>query len=80
MKQTGTKADTAWRKSRVAARLLLRREAGPLRPRDRALARQLAVDPEVSDRLIQQALYFLGIGTRKHEFDKKLFELVDGRN
>jgi hypothetical protein len=76
MKQAGTKADTAWRKSRVAARLLLRREAGALRPRHRALARQLAQDPEVTNRLIQQALYFLGIGTRKHEFDKKLFELV----
>jgi hypothetical protein len=80
MNQAGTRVDTAWRKSRVAARLLLRRETGVLRPRDRALARQLAQDPEVSDRLIQQALYFLGIGPRKHEFDKKLFELVDGRS
>jgi hypothetical protein len=76
MKQTGTKVDTAWRKSRMAARLLLRRERGALGPRDRALAHQLSCDSEVSDRLIQQALYFLGIGTRKHEFDKKLFELV----
>jgi hypothetical protein len=72
MKQASKKADTAWRKSRLAARLLLRKEAGPLRPRDHILARQLAHDPEVSNRLIQQALYFLGIGHRKHEFDKKL--------
>jgi hypothetical protein len=71
------KADRAWRKSRVAARLLLRKERGPLRPRDRALARQLSKDPEVSNRLIQQALYYLGIGSRKHAFDAKL---VGGRN
>jgi hypothetical protein len=66
------KADRAWRKSRLAARLLLRREAGPWRPRDAALARQLGRDPEVTNRLIQQGLYFLGIGTRKPEFDQKL--------
>ena len=72
MKQASKRADIAWRKSRLAARLLLRREAGPWRRRERILARQLANDPEVSNRLIQQALYFLGIGPRKHEFDKKL--------
>ncbi|HWD21447.1 MAG TPA: hypothetical protein VHB20_19430 [Verrucomicrobiae bacterium] len=71
------KADRAWRKSRIAARLLLRKEKGPLRPRDQALARRLAQDPEVSNRLIEQGLYFLGIGARKHEFDRKL---VEGRN
>jgi hypothetical protein len=72
MKQRAEKADRAWRKSRVAARLLLRQEAGPLRPRDRALALQLRDDPEVTNRLIQQALYFLGIGPRKHAFDEQL--------
>jgi len=77
MKQAGTKADTAWRKSRLAARLLLRRESGTWCPRDHALARQLAQDPEVNNRLIQQALYFLGIGSQKHDFDKKIFGLVD---
>jgi hypothetical protein len=80
MNQSLTRADTSWRKSRLAARLLLRREAGALGPRDRALARRLASDPDVNNRLIQQALYFFGIGPRKHEFDKKLFELVDGRD
>lgn len=77
MKQAAKRADTAWRKSRLAARLLLRKEAGPLRPRDRALARQLTIDPEVNNRLIQQALYFLGVGPRKHEFDKKLVDRRD---
>jgi hypothetical protein len=77
MKQAGPKVDTAWRKSRLAARLLIRKEAGRMRPRDQALARRLSQDPEVSNRLIQQALYFLGIGPRKHAFDRKL---VDGRD
>jgi hypothetical protein len=77
MKRIETKADGAWRKSRLAARLLLRKEAGRLRPREQALARRLGGDPEVTNRLIQQALYFLGIGPRKYAFDKKL---VDGGN
>ena len=72
MKQVVERGDTAWRKSRIAARLLMRKETRPLRPRERALARQLSQDPEVSNRLIQQALYFLGIGPRKHAFDQKL--------
>jgi len=69
--------DTAWRKSRLAARLLIRKESRPLRPRERMLARRLSQDSEVTNRLIQQALYFLGVGPRKHAFDKKL---VDRRN
>jgi hypothetical protein len=77
MKQAGPKVDTAWRKSRLAARLLIRKEAGRMRPRDRVLARRLSQDPEVSNRLIQQALYFLGIGPRKNAFDRKL---VDGQD
>jgi len=77
VKNTGEKPDRAWRKSRLAARLLIRKDAGKLRPRDQDLARRLSQDPEVSDRLIQQALYYLGIGPRKHAFDQKL---VGGRN
>ena len=69
--------DRSWRKSRLAARLLIRKEAGRMSPRDQALARRLSRDPEVSNRLIQQALYFLGIGPRKHAFDRKL---VGGRD
>lgn len=65
------KYDHAWRKSRIAARLLYRKLNGPLSPRYRALARQLSEDPEVTNRLIQQALYFLG-GSLKHEVDNKL--------
>ena len=72
MKPAEVKVDTAWRKSRLAARLLIRREARPLRPREQALARRLGQDDEVTNRLIQQALYFLGIGPRKHDFDRKL--------
>jgi hypothetical protein len=72
VKQAGTKPDKAWRKSRLAARLLIRKEAGRLNARDQALARRFSKDPEVTNRLIQQALYFLGIGPRKHAFDRKL--------
>ncbi|HEV2694960.1 MAG TPA: hypothetical protein VG347_18850 [Verrucomicrobiae bacterium] len=77
MKLAAVKHDTAWRKSRLAARLLLRKESRPLRPREQALALQLSQDSEVTNRLIQQALYFLGIGPRKYDFDQKL---VGGRN
>lgn len=38
--------------------------------RDRRIAAQLSRDAEVTNRLIQQGLYFLGIGTRKHELDQ----------
>ena len=48
--------DTCWRKSRLAARILLREEAGKLTRRDVTLAKKLAEDREVLPRLIQQAL------------------------
>jgi hypothetical protein len=77
MKPGQTRVDTAWRKSRLAARLLIRKSSRPLRPREQALARHLSQDAEVTNRLIQQALYFLGIGHRKHDLDQKL---VGGRD
>ena len=49
--------DTCWRKSRIAARILLREEAGTLTKRDVALGHKLAEDPGVTPRLIDQALY-----------------------
>src|SRR5688572_10663126 len=64
--------DSAWRKSRLAARLLLRKEVRPLKARERAAAKQLSADPEVTNRLIEQGLYYLGIGERKEAFDRKL--------
>lgn len=49
--------DPCWRKARIAARLLLKREAGkPWSVRDRRLAAQLADNPGVTNRLVQQAL------------------------
>ncbi len=77
MKCVGERPDGPWRKSRLAARLLIRKETGRMGPREQALARRLSQDPEVTNRLIQQALYLLGIGPRKHAFDKKL---VGGRD
>jgi len=77
VKQAGAKLDGPWRKSRLAARILIRKEAGRMRPREQALARRLSEDPEVTNRLIQQALYFLGVGPRKHAFDRKLVDRRD---
>jgi hypothetical protein len=74
MKQVEERADGAWRKSRIAARLLIRKESRPLRPREQALARRFGEDSEVSNRLIQQALYFLGFASHKHALDQKLVD------
>ncbi len=49
--------DRCWRKSRIAARILLREEQGQLTARDVRIGRQLAADPGVTARLIDQALY-----------------------
>jgi len=51
--------DPWWRKARVAARLLLKKELQPWSLRDRRLAAQLSVDPGVTNRLIDQAVSFL---------------------
>lgn len=51
--------DPWWRKARIAARLLLKRQDGKRwTPRDRRLASKLAEDPGVTNRLIDQALSF----------------------
>jgi hypothetical protein len=68
------RVDSAWRKSRLAARLLLKKEARPLKGRELSAARRLSADPEVTNRLIEQGLYFLGIGERKEAFDRKLLQ------
>jgi len=72
VRQISTRPDNAWRKSRLAARLLIRKESRRLSAREQIVARGLSRDPEVTNRLIQQALYFFGIGPRKHAFDRKL--------
>ncbi|HEX5398759.1 MAG TPA: hypothetical protein VFY06_06900 [Verrucomicrobiae bacterium] len=61
--------DTCWRKSRIAARILLREEAGTLTPRDVALGRRLAKDFEVLPRLIDQAIH--GIRGKKLRLERK---------
>jgi len=48
--------DIEWRKSRLAARLLVQKSKRKLSPRRQALAVQLACDTAVSNRLICQAL------------------------
>ena len=57
----------AWRKSRIAARLLLREDEGRLSSRDVALGKVLAADPAVTPRLIQQALD--GFHAYRHQLD-----------
>ena len=57
LKKGEPRYDTCWRKSRMAARILLREQAGKLTPRDIVLGRKLAADPGVTPRLIDQALY-----------------------
>ena len=59
--------DTCWRKSRIAARILLREEAGTLTARDVALGRKLAEEKGVTPRLIQQAIY--GFKGRKYQLE-----------
>ena len=49
--------DPWWRKARIAARLLLKKEAHQnWTPRDKRLADKLASDPGVTNRLIDQAV------------------------
>jgi hypothetical protein len=74
MQRRGQRVDSAWRKSRLAARLLLKKETRPLKARELAAARRLSADPEVTNRLIEQGLYYLGIGEGKEAFDRKLVE------
>ena len=48
--------DPYWRKARIAARLLIKREDGqPLSPRDRRLLTRFATDSSVTNRLLDQA-------------------------
>jgi hypothetical protein len=61
--------DTCWRKSRIAARILLREEAGRLTSRDVALGRKLAEDQGVTPRLIQQAIS--GIRGKKYRLERE---------
>jgi hypothetical protein len=61
--------DTCWRKSRIAARILLREEAGKLTSRDVALGRKLAHDEGVMPRLIDQALH--GIRGKKNRLERE---------
>ena len=50
--------DPYWRKARIAARLLIKREDGkPWSARDRRLAGQLANDSGVTNRLLDQAYH-----------------------
>jgi len=59
------KRDPCWRKNRLAARILLRRNQGQLRDRDIRVARHLQLDPAITNRLIDQALHSLQVKNRR---------------
>ncbi|MCI0537808.1 MAG: hypothetical protein L0Z50_21550 [Verrucomicrobiales bacterium] len=61
--------DRCWRKSRIAARILLREEQGRLTARDVRIGRKLATDPDVTARLIDQAIY--GIRGRQARLERE---------
>ena len=70
MPKTGEpRHDTCWRKSRIAARILLREQAGKLTRRDVALGRSLAADSGVTPRLIDQAIH--GIRGKKLRLERE---------
>jgi hypothetical protein len=48
--------DPCWQKARIAARILVRARTRSLTARDRRLARWLADDPGVTNRLIEQGV------------------------
>lgn len=50
MRIPGDDTDRPWRKSRLAARILFRKEAGRMTARDQCIGRRLAQDPEVTNR------------------------------
>ncbi|HZV36904.1 MAG TPA: hypothetical protein VFB72_20175 [Verrucomicrobiae bacterium] len=68
-KKGESRHDTCWRKSRIAARILLREEAGKLTRRDVALGHKLAVDPGVTPRLIDQAIH--GLRGKKSRLERQ---------
>jgi hypothetical protein len=68
-KTGGTRYDTCWRKSRIAARILLREQAGKLTRRDVALGRKLAADSGLTPRLIDQAIH--GIRGKKLRLERE---------
>lgn len=66
-----TKPNQSWRKSRLAARLILKKRARAWTARDRLLATQLAADPAVTNRLIDQAVSFLSARQHGHRLVDK---------
>jgi hypothetical protein len=61
--------DTCWRKSRIAARILLRDAAAKLTSRDVALGRKFALDKGVTPRLIDQVIH--GIRGKKNRLARE---------
>lgn len=58
--------DICWRKSRLAARIILRSRAGRLTARDKRVGALLKRDPGVTNRLLDQALASLHATRKNH--------------
>ena len=63
--------DRCWRKSRIAARILLRQERGIVTARDVRLAARLSADPGVTSRLIDQAIHGIRGRANRLEFERR---------
>lgn len=67
--------DPSWRKARIGARLLLKRERGERwSDRDRQLAGRLAEDPGVTNRLLDQAVASL---TARRRNGHSILDVID---
>jgi hypothetical protein len=67
--------DPYWQKARIAARILVRARTRPPTARDRRLARWLAAEPGVTNRLIEHGVAYVVAPIRliNHEWvDKRL--------
>ena len=69
------RVDPYWRQARLAARLLLKKEAGQTwSPRDRRLATRLVEAPGVTNRLVDQAVHSISARRRN---GYSLLNLID---
>jgi len=63
--------DPYWHRSRVAARIILKARSGrALNARDKRLARAFSEDRFVSNRLVQQGLYYLSPELRTEMYER----------
>jgi hypothetical protein len=73
--ERGPLIDPWWRKARITARLLLKREGGRAwSSRDRRLAVRFAEDPGVTNRLLDQAVHSI---TARRQNGFSILDIID---